>query len=77
MDKIVRFSFGEYGTNKHPVIWIKVDGSISDKFIYLNDVNDAMYTLHDQINKYLDVGFKVEWIKQAFKIFDHIFSLIN
>jgi hypothetical protein len=63
MDKIVRFSFGEYGTNKHPVIWIKVDGSVGDKFIYLNDVNDAMHTLHDQINKYLDVGFKVEWMK--------------
>ena len=63
MDKIVKFSFGEYGTHKHPVIWIKVDGSIGDKFIYLDYVHDAMFVLQEQVNKYLDAGFKVEWVK--------------
>lgn len=60
--KKVKLSFSTYGTHKHPVIRINVDGSIEEKFIFLT-LKDAMCTLEQVVAQYLENGFTVEFVK--------------
>jgi hypothetical protein len=59
----VEFSFSTYGTHKYPVIWIKEIGNSNMKYISMDDPEDALTTMKNQIEHYLENGFDVEWIK--------------
>lgn len=59
----VVFCFSTYGTHKHPVIWIKQEKNPHHKFIMMDDPEDALITMRQQIEHYLDNGFDVVWEK--------------
>lgn len=59
--KKVKLSYGVYGSHKHPVIWIKVDGSIGDRYIFLSE-EDFAALLQQVVTEYLENGFIVEFV---------------
>lgn len=61
MDKVL-FSFGVYGSNQHPCIWFKEEESKTFNYILTYDIQDAFNTLQNEIKKYLEGGFVVEFV---------------
>jgi len=57
----VKLFFGAYGKHEHPVIWIKVDGSVVDRYIHLSN-KDAMELLQQLITEHLANGYAVEFV---------------
>lgn len=58
----VKLSFGHYGTHKYPCIWIEEVGSSGvAKYIMMDDPEDALITLKNEVEAYLQMGISVEW----------------